>query len=318
MDETEEPISIDLIINISNHAQRMLETLPDDIIDIFIYGDIFYAYFQEHPEIDICGPTLDYDIYLAYVRDIELSHYDANEVPHEMEERRKYINHYITQWDLHFTFYEEDQIGNSLSIDLDRFHQLQTVHMTQIYTYEVINLPATLSKLLCKSCQLRKLGNIPDNIYMLNCSGNELRYLPPLQHTNLNALFCSTNKLYTLPKVPPTLECLYCYNNRLSRLPKLPEIMTDLSFGNNQLRELPELPDKLQNLYCGDNRLMWIPPLPKSLTNFFCGGNQIRKIENLPPFLKRFSCENNPIADYGIIPPSVNYLNIDGEVMELD
>jgi len=316
--ETEDPMNIDLIINISNHAQRMIETLPDDVCDIFIYGDILYAYFREHPEVDICGHPLDYHVYLAYVREVELSHYDVNDVPDEMEERRRYINHYVTQWDVHFTFYEETHINQSLSIDLDRFHQLQTFHMTQIYTYELINLPATLSKLLCKSCQLRKMGKIPENIYMLNCSGNELRYIPYIQHTQLNALFCSTNKLRNLPKLPPTVECLYCYNNYLKRLPKLPEIMTDLSFGNNQIRELPDLPEKLQNLYCAHNLLMWIPPLPKSLVNFFCQGNQIRKIENLPPFLKRFSCETNPIVDYGIIPPSVKYLNIDGEVMELD
>lgn len=259
-DEEEEIITIELIIHISNHAQRIIERLPDAVREIFIYGDILYAYFQEHPNIDIEGPPLDYEEYLAYVREIEFSYHDNDDIPPEMEERRKLINYYVTQWDIYFTYYEETHMNQSISIDLDRFYQLESFHITQIYTYEIINMPSTLSKLLCKSCQLRKLGNIPENIYMINCSGNELHYMPHIYHTKLNALFCSANQLRVLPKLPTTLECLYCYHNNLRTLPKLPEPLTDLSCGNNTLRELPELPEKLQNIYCGHNMLTTIPP----------------------------------------------------------
>ncbi len=316
-EDEEELISIEIIIQISNHAQRILESLPDGVHEIFIYGDILYAYFREHPEIDMEGPPLDYDIYLAYMREVEFSYHDSDDIPHEIVERRKLINYYVTQWDIYFTYYDEMHINKSLSIDLDRFYQLETIHISQIYTYELINLPTTLSKLLCKACQLRRLGNIPENIYMINCSGNVLYYLPPLHHTRLNALFCSANQLREIPKLPPTLECLYCYHNSLKRLPKFPPNMTDLSCGNNAIRELPEIPEKMQNIYCGHNMLTSIPILPKSLLNLFCQGNNIRKIENLPPFLRRFSCEGNPVMDYGTIPPSINYLNLDGEIMML-
>lgn len=311
----EPTINIQLIIDISNHAQRMMETLPDTIREIFIYGDVLYAYFQQHPEIDICGPPIDYSVYLAYHYDFENALCTAGALSREMEERRIYINYYVIQWDIYFTQYEEHDIDKSLSIDLDRFYNLETMHISQIYTYEIINLPVSLSKLLCKACQLRKLGYLPSDMYMLNCSGNELYYLPQLCETRLNALFCGTNKLRALPKLPATLECLHCFHNYLNRLPKLPDVMTDLSCGNNAFRELPEIPNKMQNLYCAHNMLTRIPILPKSMVNFFCQGNQIRKIENLPPLLKRFSCEGNPIIDYGIIPPSVNYLNIDGEIL---
>ena len=49
----------------------------------------------------------------------------------------------------------------------------------------------------------------------LNCSRNNLTFLPVLPHT-LEQLVCSQNKLVSLPKLPNKLLFLICKDNKLS------------------------------------------------------------------------------------------------------
>ena len=66
-----------------------------------------------------------------------------------------------------------------------------------------------------KSCEVDNIQDIPnyDKITYIDCSMNQLIYLPDLPST-LTTLYCSLNWLSSLPDLPSTLTSLYCYNNQ--------------------------------------------------------------------------------------------------------
>lgn len=298
------------ILQLSNYAQRIIESCPPNTTDITIYGDVLYAYLQERPEISVDDDrTISYETLKHYTYQVESGSTNA----------QSHINHYGTLWN---QFWEDNNPGlavqESLSIDLTNFPQLQKFHISYLYVYEIINIPESVITLSCKFCQLKKIGDVPERLEYLNCSGNMVYRLPQLYHTQLKSLFCCSNNLEFLPKLPRTLEWLYCYHNRIRRLPNLPPTMEYLSCAYNQLCVLPNIPDTMMSICVDNNYIREIPALPKTLKTFFCSSNRIRKIENLPVFLHRFSCYNNPIVDYGVIPPSVKYLNLHNEIWSLE
>jgi len=68
---------------------------------------------------------------------------------------------------------------------------------------------------------------------------------------------------------------LYCHTNKLTKLPKLPDVLRYLECDENKLTKLPELTEGLKSLYCGDNQLTSLPKLPESLTHIDCYNNNL-------------------------------------------
>ena len=63
------------------------------------------------------------------------------------------------------------------------------------------------------------------------------RYLPTLPQ-NLWVLYCSTNELTLLPTLPQNLQHLYCFNNELTLLHTLPQNLQVLYCSNNPIYEV--------------------------------------------------------------------------------
>ena len=104
---------------------------------------------------------------------------------------------------------------------------------------------------------------------------------------SLIRLYCSHNKLTSLPDLPDSLQILHCYDNQLT------------SFANAQL------PNSLQILCCYDNELTLIPKLPNSLEFLNCDNNQLTLLPDLPYSLKDLFCNNNEL----ILFPNISHID---------
>ncbi len=125
-----------------------------------------------------------------------------------------------------------------------------------------------------------------EGITKLWCHSNQLLELPKLPES-LEELYCAHNRLQILPELPKTLKKLWCTDNQLFSLPILPHSLEILSCGHNQLSVLPELPNTLKKLACPNNRLLVLPKLPESLEELYCFKNPLIFIAPLSkrPFL---------------------------------
>lgn len=106
------------------------------------------------------------------------------------------------------------------------------------------------------------------NIYLLNCTDNEITFLPSLDSlTNLRQCWVHNNQLVQLPDLSKLtrLTILNVKNNQLSSIPSLSTLtlLKELDCSGNQLTTLPDL-DNLSNLevlYAYSNKLKVIPPI---------------------------------------------------------
>jgi Leucine-rich repeat (LRR) protein len=98
------------------------------------------------------------------------------------------------------------------------------------------------------------LNSLPEDISIIDISGNGIKSLPELtRFQNLKELNCSDNELTFLPSLPQNLTSLNCCNNKLTSLPTLPQNLIILFCYDNQLTYLPNLPENLEVLYCNNN-----------------------------------------------------------------
>jgi Leucine-rich repeat (LRR) protein len=104
----------------------------------------------------------------------------------------------------------------------------------------------------------------------LDLSGLGLTSLPTELFRNdsiITSLFCSANRLTSLPDLPAALVTLYCDENQLTALPsKLPQTLERIFCQKNRLTSLPEdVPTNLRPLGIS-NRQMGIFR-PKNISN---------------------------------------------------
>lgn len=143
---------------------------------------------------------------------------------------------------------------------------------------------------------------------ILDLSNLGLNELPPIPD-DCSELDCSDNNLTFLPELP-NCTTLICYNNKLTSLPKLPNCF-ELGCSENQLTSLPDLP-KCKILYCRQNKLRSLPNLPIC----FCLDMRNNKITSLPdlPNVWQFRCYGN---DFLYIPSRL-YFKLRGYLADVD
>jgi hypothetical protein len=99
--------------------------------------------------------------------------------------------------------------------------------------------------------------------------------------------------LTELPELPTGLEILYCSKNRLSSLPDiLPATLICIRCDKNKLTTLPDtLPAELRYLVCGQNELTTLPDtLPIDLEELRCDYNNFPRREyeeSIPVYVAR-------------------------------
>ena len=300
-----------IIHKITRCAKKLIDELPDTIENIKISGDVLYTYSCFHPNgLD----SITYDDFSIYMREIEQLLLDPNNMNNDSIKKLQDFNlFWVDYW------YENDQILNDcIEIDLHRFENLTECWFSHIYINNIINIPPKLENLYVVYCELNFLSDLPNTLVKLNCNSNNILILPVIQHTKLKKLYCCSNKLHQIPPLPNTLEILQCYQNRLRFLPKLPKSLENLSCASNRLYILPDLPIKLEGLYCNHNSLQSLPTiLPLFLRVLHCNHNRLHNLPNIPPFLRTLVCHKNYLKEYPILPPSLEYVNMDGTVMEI-
>lgn len=142
------------------------------------------------------------------------------------------------------------------------------------------------------------------NLKELYCSDNKLSSLPTtLLPQSLEILYCSNNKLTSLSNLTrlKNLKALYCSNNKFSSLPTtLPQSIVILNCSNNQLTSLPDLIriKNLKELNCCNNQLNSLPnTLPESLETLYCFDNKLTYLPTLPEKTLYIIYWNNPVCN---------------------
>ena len=127
------------------------------------------------------------------------------------------------------------------------------------------------------------LNSLPEDITKINVSNSNLEYIPSLlRFKNLEVLYCSNNRLTSLPPLNESLKQLICYNNNLTFLPRLNKNLIRLYCYNNKLKTLPKLNEKLDMINCHNNQLTSLPDLNDNLKKVIYDFNPIYKIINYP------------------------------------
>jgi len=151
-----------------------------------------------------------------------------------------------------------------------------------------------MNEFIIKKC----LDLLPNDVENINVSYKNLNYLPDLSRfKKLKVLYCSGNKLSSLPILPENLIELYCSCNKLTSLPVLPEKLMVIHCNYNQLTSLPVLPEKLKESYCSCNKLTSLPVLNENLELLYCYNNNLTSLPVLPENLKELYYHSNPIYD---------------------
>lgn len=168
----------------------------------------------------------------------------------------------------------------------------------------------TATKLDVASLQISNLDGVQyfDKLWDLYCQTNYLTSLPRLPKT-LAYLYCYNNQISSLPPLPSGLVSLECYNNLISSLPSLSDNMGILSCSRNKINTLPQLPASLNYLFCYENNLTSLPTLPATLWELNCNNNNLTVLPSLPATLSTLSCSSNKLTSLPALPSALTKLD---------
>ncbi len=154
-----------------------------------------------------------------------------------------------------------------------------------------------------------KNGDINSHLDLDRLKLNELPRLPD----NLEQLYCSNNKLTSLPNnLPNNLKILNCSYNKLTSLPDLHSLINleELNCSDNyNLTNLPDLPPNLKELYCSFCELTKLPSLPETLYVLYCRGNPLKFPIKIP--INVTKTDIFPSQYIKIKPKNINIKDID-------
>lgn len=145
-------------------------------------------------------------------------------------------------------------------------------------------------------------GQVADlqDLLNLNISNNSITELPDNLPDQLEILSCHGNEISNLPPLPNTIFILIARANQITSLPNLPPNLSLLDVGENKLLELPLLPSSLFQLYVDNNRLSNFPSLQGFLNidTINCSNNELtfKDIDGI--FQDIFGSDGVPNVDY--------------------
>lgn len=183
---------------ITKQMHIILQNCPRDSERIQLHGDLYFSYLYLHPNIN--PKNIVYTDLQSYYDEVNQ---DAD-TDFANSPIKKRITDHCCMWN---EFWEENDefIDGSITIDLSRFSNLKHFSTSYLYIDRIINIPDGLDTLHCTSCQLSSLDKLPNSLTRFNCSSNVMSSLPDLYYTKIKSLFCSNNKLTSIPRIPNTL-----------------------------------------------------------------------------------------------------------------
>jgi hypothetical protein len=139
-------------------------------------------------------------------------------------------------------------------------------------------------------CSIKTLPILPNSLQTLIITHTGLEYLPNLDNTSLEYIFCSHNNLTSLSKFPNTSFILNVSYNKLTAITDLPDSLEQIILSNNQiekiqcfpnnatlinvnynlLKELPTIPEKTNELMCNHNKLVSMPEIKSNNMWYLC------------------------------------------------
>lgn len=132
-----------------------------------------------------------------------------------------------------------------------------------------------------------------------------LTSLPPCLQalSSLQILNIRSNRLATLPELPPFVQRLMVQKNRLTVLPALPVTLRELHAGRNALTSLPMVPQWVTLLHVDYNRIERLAPFPSGLVSFSASHNRLDELPYLPPTLRNLIVGNNRLRELPALRP---------------
>ena len=164
---------------------------------------------------------------------------------------------------------------------------------------------ADVSEIDCSGTEDR-YGNIQNmkgielftNLYLLNCSYNQVTALDVNKNLALKELYCSNNKLTTLDVTKNTaLEGLSCNNNQLTTLDTKNTRVWGLNCSFNHLTAL-DVNMSIGYIYCDNNKLTTLDVSKCTrLWSLVCVNNQLTALDvTKNTALNSLSCDNNKLT----------------------
>lgn len=206
--------------------------------------------------------------------------------------------------------------GGNFFIDSDHPDVQNTANLNisglNISSIDGISAFENLQVLECQNNVLVNLpNNIPDTLFVLNCSNNQLTVLPSLPG-NLGVLFCNSNQLTAMPTLPINCYNVECAHNQLTQLPVIPASLVFIDCSYNQLTSasLTGLPVSLAVLACSNNPINVLPdPLPLNLSFLNCNSTQLTALPaQLPASLEVLKCTSNQLIELPVLPSTLQVL----------
>jgi len=193
-----------------------------------------------------------------------------------------------------FEFSDDSELEN-LDCSNNLLSNKEEHHEEDGEIYAEIDFPLKLKILECSGNNIKFLHiNKLVNLSYLNCENNPLEFInsdnPDLFYLNVNN--CKLTEL----KLNDTLQELFCENNNISQLESLPRDLTILNCSNNNLTDLPQLSNNLEVLICNGNDLHFLPELPNSIEELDITNTYIYDIPNIPSHLKKLKIPNKILS----------------------
>ncbi len=184
-------------------------------------------------------------------------------------------------------------------------------------------LPSELTYLNCSSNKLTSLPTLPSGIQQVYANDNKLsatlsitgksslKTLDVKNNTALTTLDCSNGGALTSLDVSgcTAMKNLYCSNNRLTSLPSLPSGIQQVYANDNKLSGTLTITGKssLKTLDVSDNTL---------LTNLDCGGNALTTLNvSGCTAMTTLNCSNNKLTSLPSLPSTLNTLNCSSNLL---
>lgn len=167
---------------------------------------------------------------------------------------------------------------------------------------EYLILPDNLKLLKCSNNNLKYFDKLSNKLIFFDCSHNHLTNLDNLP-PQLKILNCSYNPIVNLDNLPIKLEKLIlCFNKYITNFDNLPDSLIKLIISSSKINQLNNLPSKLKYLFIYNlEELENLECLPNSLNKLqIFGKTKFNKITNIPNNIKQILMIQKIIKTYTI------------------
>jgi hypothetical protein len=143
-----------------------------------------------------------------------------------------------------------------LSILLDKFNRVHTIHFGQGKITSIRNIPVGISKLICSDNMIVEFTDLPNTLLYLDVARNFLTKFDFAKASHLEEFHCEDNKITEFHNIPVGIVAIYCDNNDLKSL---------------DLKGLKQL----KTLHCSNNPIVIIENLPENIVDYVSENNPI-------------------------------------------